>query len=249
MKIAVIPDLQVRPRAPLHHCTWISRYLAGKNPDVVVMLGDLWDMSSLSSYDKGKRTAEGRRVNLDFAAGVEALTKLTASLPRTARKIFLEGNHEERIRRYSQDNPAIDTLPSVRDAVHSLGWEFHPYLKPVRVGGVAFAHNFPKNAQGRVSRQALSMGPPSAIAMVKANMESCVMGHRQGLETAIYCAGRRTYRGIIAGSAYPQSEAYLGPEQTYWRGILILNEVRNGNFNLMEVSLDYLKRRFGGGSN
>jgi len=52
-------------------------------------------------------------------------------------------------------------------------------------------------------------------------------------------------RGIQAGSFYDHEEAYLTPQGTvYWRGILLLTEVRDGSFNLVEVSLDYLRRRF-----
>lgn len=247
MKIAVIPDIQAKPRENLEHCTWISRHLQEKRPDVTVILGDLWDFPSLSSFDKGKKSMEGRRISLDFAAGVEALSRLSVGLG--GRKVFLEGNHEERCGRFLQDNPQMDVLPDVRSAVKGLGWEYHPFLKPVRIGGIAFAHIFPKNSTGRVTSGSLRIGPPSALAMIRANMESCIMGHRQGLETAIYHAGRRTYRGIIAGSCYRHNESYLGPEQNYWRGILWLNDVRQGNFNLTEVSLAYLQRKYGKSSN
>ena len=77
-------------------------------------------------------------------------------------------------------------------------------------------------------------------------MRSCVAGHQQGLSTHIHHTGNRTIRGIIAGSFYMHQEAYLSPQGTnYWRGILMLHEVKNGNFGLMEVSLDYLRRKYG----
>jgi hypothetical protein len=49
----------------------------------------------------------------------------------------------------------------------------------------------------------------------------------------------------VAGSAYQHDEKYLGPQGDHWRGILVLNEVHEGNFDLMEVSLPYLSRRYG----
>lgn len=246
MKIAFIPDIQAKPGVNLDHCTWISRYLTKKRPDVTILAGDLWDFPSQSYYDRGKRSMEGRRLRADFNAGLDALTRINTGL--AGRKVFLEGNHEERVRRLAQENPSLEgSLPDVRAAVEDLGWEFFPYLKPVRINGVAFCHNFPKNAAGRVTAGALKMGPSSADAMVKANMESCVMGHRQGLELSrVYYVGNRTVRGVIAGSCYTHDEPYLGEEQRYWRGMLMLHEVNRGSFNVLEVSLDYLRRAYGG---
>jgi hypothetical protein len=236
LKILVVPDLQVKPGLKLDHVTHISKYIRDKKPDVVVQIGDLWDFPSLSSYDKGKKSAEGRRVDADFEAGCRAVELLMEHA----------GNHEERLLRAAEMSPELDgTLPDPIAYLTGLGWEAHPFLKVVRIAGVAFAHFFPKNSQGRVTAGSSRMGAPSALAQIKANMESCVAGHRQGLDVAIYHAGRTTLRGIIAGSAYRHEEHYLGPQgENYWRGVLMLHEVRNGTFSTMEVTLDYLREKY-----
>lgn len=245
MKILVVPDLQVKPGISLAHLTHVSKYIRDKTPDVVVQIGDLWDMPSLSSYDKGKKSAEGRRVGADFTAGCSAVEHLMEHVKRKPRWVFTEGNHEERIKRAAELSPELDILPDPCAWMTEHGWEAYPFLKVVRIGGVAFSHFFPKNSQGRVTAGSSRMGAPSALAMVKANMESCVAGHRQGLDVAIYHAGRSTLRGVIAGSCYRHDEGYLGPQgNSYWRGVLMLHEVRNGTFNLMEVSLDYLRDKY-----
>ena len=57
--------------------------------------------------------------------------------------------------------------------------------------------------------------------------------------------GRR--RGIVAGSCYLHNEEYRGPQATNeWRGILVLHEVMDGDYCLMEVSLAWLCRRYAG---
>ena len=61
MKHLVIPDVQAKPGVPLEHLDWLGQYIVAKKPDVVVCLGDFADMESLSSYDVGKRSYEGRR--------------------------------------------------------------------------------------------------------------------------------------------------------------------------------------------
>ena len=56
----------------------------------------------------------------------------------------------------------------------------------------------------------------------------------------------RSITAIIAGSFYQHDEAYLTPmANNCWRGIVMLNEVRDGQFDEMFVSLNYLRKRYG----
>ena len=48
-------------------------------------------------------------------------------------------------------------------------------------------------------------------------------------------------------NCYLHDEDYMGDQgNAYWRGILVKHEVRMGQYDLMEVSLDFLCRRFEG---
>ena len=76
MKIAWIPDTQVKPGVPLVHLSWIGEYLASKKPDVIICAGDFADMESLSSYDIGKKSFEGRSYERDIEVSQEARTPL-----------------------------------------------------------------------------------------------------------------------------------------------------------------------------
>ena len=67
IKIAVIPDTQVKKGVPIDHLLYAGKYIAEKKPDVIVHIGDHWDMPSLSSYDKGKKSFEGRRYKDDIS--------------------------------------------------------------------------------------------------------------------------------------------------------------------------------------
>jgi hypothetical protein len=251
LKIAVLPDTQVRPGVRTDHLEWAGKYIAEKQPDVVVHLGDHWDMPSLSSYDKGKASAEGRRVVKDIEAGNTALKLLTnairlgAKAPCNPRLVMLRGNHEERLDRFMNDNAALEGAFTGAFNDEQLGWEVVPFLQPIEIGGVAFCHYFPRSSDGNVAQT--KRGAPSARAQLVREMQSCVSGHRQGLDLAIHTNGKRLIRSIIAGSFYQHSEGYLSPQGNHhWRGMLMLHEVRDGNFNLMEVSLDYLRRRYAG---
>ena len=74
----VIPDAHARPGVPNDRFTWLGEYLLDlrlSNPEAsikVIDLGDWEDMPSLSSYDIGKKSYEGRRYLADVAAGIDA---------------------------------------------------------------------------------------------------------------------------------------------------------------------------------
>ncbi len=77
-------------------------------------------------------------------------------------------------------------------------------------------------------------------------MTSCVAGHSPSLDTYIHPAATGLMRGTIAGSFYQHDEDYMGPQgNMYWRGVLVLNELRDGFYSLVEVSLAYLRSRYG----
>jgi hypothetical protein len=47
----------------------------------------------------------------------------------------------------------------------------------------------------------------------------------------------------VAGSCYLHREEYRGNQgQEHWRGVVVLNEVRDGDYCIMPLTLDYLCR-------
>lgn len=259
-KHLVIPDTQVRPGVPLDHFRWIGRYIVDKGPDVVIHLGDHWDMPSLSSYESAVRKAnKGLLKKADIDAGNRALEMLEDELvkggfqPRV--KVLLEGNHdgfasEGRIGRYLAENPQDEGLIN-RDMFADAwtGWTRHPFLEAVEIDSIHYCHLFPFSQDGRVTASALRQGASNALVQVKAMMASCTAGHKQGLDVRIHNAplARHAYRGVIAGSCYLHNEEYMGPGNRHYRGLLVKHDVRPSNpnhYDLMEVSLEFLRRRY-----
>ena len=76
MKHLVIPDCQIRPGDNVEFLRCIGRYIVKKQPDVIINLGDFADMCSLSTYDQGKRSFEGRRYIADYASARSAMAAL-----------------------------------------------------------------------------------------------------------------------------------------------------------------------------
>lgn len=244
-KHIVIPDCQVRPDVDLSHLTWIGNYIAAKHPDVVVNLGDFADMPSLSSYDVGKASAEGKRYAKDVAAAKEGMDLLMAPIraerTRTHRKwkpelVLTLGNHEDRISRAANDSPKFQGTLRLTDlGYEQSGWKVHPFLQVAKIDGVEFAHFFTSGVMGRPVS--------SAAALLRQRHCSAVQGHLQLLDIAIH--PKTQHVAVIAGIAYQHDEEYLGAQgNSTKRGILVLNEVREGTYDPCFVSLSFLKRHY-----
>jgi hypothetical protein len=251
MKIAVIPDVQVKEGVPIDHLEHVGRFLAEKKPDVIVCIGDFADMPSLSSYDKGKKSFEGRRYTKDIAAAkagmdalMEPIRKELARQKKNKKKqwkprfVLTLGNHEYRIERAIECDQILDGVISMEDLPYDE-WEVYPYLEIVEIGGVAFSHFFTSGVMGR------PVG--SARALINKKHTSCVMGHIQIMDIAFaYKPNGDRLTGLLSGTCYQHDEDYLGPQgNTHFRGIHMLYEVKDGNFDDHAISLTYLKSKYG----
>jgi hypothetical protein len=254
LKILYIPDTQAKPGNDFKFLTRIGQYICEKQPDVIVHGGDLADMPSLSSYDEGKKSFEGRRYTNDVQAAIEAQTALFQPLallqarqtqnrkkvyhPRT---IITVGNHENRINRAINDDAKLEGLISQKDLCYeSFFHEVYNFLDVVVVEGVAFSHYFVTGTAGRPAS--------SAAAQMNKKHMSCIAGHQQGLQIATaHRADGKRLTSVIAGSCYEHNEDYMGPQgNKHWRGVLMLHDVKDGEFDLMPVSLDYLEKKYAG---
>jgi hypothetical protein len=252
-KHAVIPDVQFRPGNDTGFLTRIGKYILDKKPDTVICIGDFADMPSLSSYDVGKKSFEGRRYVTDVTAtheGMAAFMEPFKEYNRTAAKQHKEryyprfvltlGNHEDRINRATNNDPKLDGTIGVKDLQYKeFGWEVYDFLVPVVIDNIAYCHYFTSGVLGRPCT--------SAQAQLTKKHMSCVAGHQQGLQISTgHRADGTRLTSIIAGSCYEHNEDYMGPQgNKHWRGMLMLNEVVNGEFDIMPVSLKYLEQRYG----
>ena len=246
----VLPDTQIKYGEDLSYLTRIGKYIVDKKPDVIIHLGDFADMSSLTSYDVGKKSFEGQRYVKDIEAahvGMQLLLQPLIDFNLKAKKnkekqykprlVLTLGNHEQRIERAINDDPKLEGLISYNDLPYKA-WEVYPYLKPVIINGIAYCHYFPSGVMGRPTA--------SAYLLVSKMHMSCVAGHQQGKQIAY---GKRPDGSlitcIIAGSCYEHNETYIDVQtNNHWRGIIMLHEVNEGSFDEMFVSLKYLKEKY-----
>ena len=253
MKHLIIPDTQIKPNESLEHLSWAGKYAASKKPDVIVHIGDHWDLPSLSCYDVGKKSFEGRKYIDDVQAGNQGMAVFMAPIIAeqqrlidnkkkrwNPRLVFTLGNHEQRIERAIESDRKLEGLISYDDFnLSDYGWEVIPYLEPIVIDGVCYSHYFTSGVMGRPVT--------SARMLLQKKMMSSVMGHVQDRDIAY---GRRgdgkSVTALFAGIYYLHDEGYLNYQTNQsWRGIWLLNEVEDGSFDELPVSITYLRRKYG----
>lgn len=246
----ILPDTQVKEGVPLEHLTWAGKYCAEKKPDVIVCLGDFADMPSLSNYAKGKKEFEGRKYVSDIETAHKAmnlfLTPIKQEQARLVRNkekqwnprcVLTLGNHEDRIDRAINEDRKLEGLIKVKDLPYD-DWEVYPYLVPVVIDGIGYCHYFTSGVLGRPVTSARALN-------TKKHM-SCIMGHVQQKEIDIqYRGDGKRITSIFAGAFYSHMEEYLNPQgNQHWRGCWLLNEVNDGVFDELAISIDYFKSRY-----
>lgn len=253
----VIPDTQAKAGVPTDHLRWIGQYIVDHfhdKPIKIIHLGDHADMPSLSSYDKGKKSMEGRRYKEDIVAANEAfdvlnkaLREFNANRKKTKHGLWLPerhillGNHEDRINRAVESDAQLEGVISTEDLNYRFsGWQVHPFLKPVNLDGIWYAHYWQNTMTGK------PLGG-SALMRLKNLGHSYTMGHQQVLDYGIRFVNGKSQHALVAGACYLHDEDYKGYQgNAHWRGIIVCHDVVDGSYDPMFISLDYLCRRYEG---
>lgn len=199
----VIPDCQVRPGVPTSHLEAAGNYIADKRPDVIVHLGDHWDMPSLSSYEKkGSMYFEGKRYASDVQAGNEAMERLVKPIVRARgyrpRRVFTMGNHEQRIARAVAADPILHGTIGYDD-LYLAGWEVHDFLDPVLIDGILYSHYFVN--QQSLLKSVLGGTIDNRLNKVKS---SFTMGHQQTrMWGSQFTSTGKELMGLVVGCLTP----------------------------------------------
>lgn len=243
LTIAYIPDAQVKDGVPTNHLRAAGRYIARKRPDVLVCGGDFADLPSLSVHESpGHKNREGQRYRKDVDAVRRAMDELMGPIHAEPgydpEKVFTMGNHDDYINRAILMDPKWEGTISTADLGYEQhGWKLVPYRQPVVIGGVAFCHYFPSGVRDQPITTARAL-------LTKMHISS-VAGHQQGRDVAYARRGDgKQMMGIITGSFYQHDMNYLSPfSNKHWRGMLFMHEVKDGEFDEMWLSINYLLRK------
>lgn len=247
----ILPDPHSHPDFSNVRAEWFGHLVNDVKPDVVVCIGDLWDMPSLSGYDKGKRSFEGRRYIKDIEAGLDFNDRCWSIVRSTKKRlplrIFCEGNHEERIKR------AINSQPELEGAIGTKDLRLPEFYDVVveyegnspgtySLDGVSYAHYHLTGISGRPIS-----GEHIGYTLVTKRLGTSVVGHNHLLD---YCQrtdnqGKRVI-GLSVGSYLDYKAPWAGmANDLWWSGVCVLRNVDNGQFDLQTISLEAIRNEYG----
>lgn len=252
-----IPDVQAKENVPLQHLEALGNYIVSKQPEVIVCAGDWADMPSLSSYDVGKKSFEGRAYTKDVEASRLAMDVLMNPIKNynlqqainkkkqyKPRMVMCYGNHDQaRIERAIENDRKLEGLISVDDLGYSdYGWECHNFLDIVNIDGIRYSHYFVnphsllKNCiGGNIDAKLKNLG------------WSFSMGHQQILQYGIqFLPDGESRQGLVAGAFYLHEEKYMGTQgdRSHWRGVVMKHQVHDGKYDPCFISMKYLLEKY-----
>jgi Calcineurin-like phosphoesterase len=246
----IIPDSHAHPDFTNERADWLSKLIIDVKPDVVINIGDQFDMSSLSSYDKGKRDFHGRSYKKDIESGVEFSDRVWGPVKDRKKKlpyrVVLEGNHEHRVER------ALDLSPELAGTIGFKDYQYDEYYdEVVRYNGstpgvfelddILFAHYFITGVSGRPIG-----GERPAHMLIDKTGQSAIAGHLHTLDyaTRTNVAGR-TRSGLVCGCYQDYNSPWAGEINHLWRaGIPVLRNVEMGYFDFQWIGLDALRNEY-----
>ena len=232
--LLVIGDPHAHPDYDNSRFTKLGKYIAKEKPDIIVCIGDMADMPSLSSYDRGTKGFEGRRYKKDVDAVIDAQEKLFAPIKKVRNykpKLHMTiGNHEDRISRAVNVTPELYGTIGIEDLKYKeFGWKVTPFKKCVTIKGIVFSHYFTSGVAGR---------PISSVhighALVSKLHCSAVQGHSHLYNHAEQTRpdGQKIF-GLSAGCySHPEyTETWCqDTEYQWWRGVIMLEGLDNEGY-------------------
>lgn len=245
----VVGDAHAKAGVSNRRFRWLGNFVADlcyTNPDfkvTVIDMGDWEDMESLSSYDLGKKSYEGRRYQKDIQAARDAraeflmpITRMQERARNNKKKMIaptleaLGGNHcERRIDRAIENSPLLEGVISVADAgAEEFGWNYTPFLVPKVIDGISYVHYW----QARGSSQPIGMGKYPAQTLLREKHCSSVIGHNHVWDIAISRDGKGNKLFALSAGCFldiDQHEEYAGQSNADWtRCITVLYGVEDG---------------------
>lgn len=256
MKHLIIPDDHAHPEDNFERFGWASNLILEQQPEVIVKIGDSWDMSSLCSFDKGKKSFVHKNVQEDIEAGhhaeellLEPIVKYNNTRTRHKKSkynpkiIKLIGNHEYRVERLLEYEPKWEGYVSmdVFKTRLDLNETVVPFLHHIIVDDIAYSHYFVSGIMGRACS--------SAKVLLSKKFMSCTMGHTHLLENADGSKpdGTRT-RALICGSFHDKNhKSFAGPQvdSIWWNGLIMKHNVAKGDYDREEISIQRLEEMYG----
>jgi predicted phosphodiesterase len=122
----------------------LLKFAKNLQPDKLFILGDFVDMYSISKFSRNPE----RVLNLEweFEQGREVLDRIDRAIPK-AEKIFIGGNHEDRLRKFLWNNPVLNGCIKLEEklGLTDYGYTYHEYGHNYTYQTLIYTHGYKVN--------------------------------------------------------------------------------------------------------
>jgi len=244
LKIGFMPDRHSFAGCDKKPTIAMAKFFRDHEVDMIVDIGDRFDMPSLSSYDKGKASFEARRLAKDFTAAREELELFREHLGDwDGYLIHTQGNHEERLFRMYDEQPEVgDVFGSDPWGLEDAGYYTYGFREVVNINGVLWSHCF----QNPTALNGTIQTGTADIRMKNIGMPH-VQGHQHGplIHGQRLGVDGRPVSVLVCGASYTEHHSYNGPQRRdIYRGAGILSNVWKGEYDLNMVRMKTLLKEY-----
>jgi hypothetical protein len=243
-KVLVIPDPHAHPDYDNDRFTALGRYIEEVQPDAIICLGDFADMESLSSYDKGKKSFEGRRYKRDIRAAIDAQEELFSGITRINQQkaklhktryrpltLMAVGNHEGRIDKAVNDHPELEGTIGVEDLRFQDFWDYVVQFKETAVlNGTLISHYFVSGVKG-----APIGGENPGKMLLRKNHMSSIQGHAHYYDMCNETRGDGRHMFGLVGGHYSHDDMVEGwnrDTKKFWRACVhLFTNLNEGSYD------------------
>lgn len=247
----IVPDPHAHPDHHNDRADWLGKLIMDVKPDVIINIGDMFDLPSMSSYDKGKASFHGNTYRRDLDAGLEFDERMWAPIRKAKKRrpysVFFEGNHEYRMKRALEVSPELNGIIGFKDFGLDRNYndvvEYTGFTPGVRnIDDINYAHFFTSGVMGRPIG-----GEHPAYSLLTKQYSSCTCGH---IHVADFATRTDPYgnriNGLVAGVFQDYDSSWAGEVNKLWyRGLVVKRNVGGGNYDPQFISMDALKKEYG----
>lgn len=254
----LIGDVHTDPDHDCERLKWLGDMIVDVKPDEIWQVGDWADMRSLSSYDKGKRSAELKRYKRDVEAAIlgqetlfgplreynerQRANKKAAYKPHT---LMTVGNHCARIDKATNASPELHETISVDDLKYGEFWDdVVPFKDRAIRHGFALSHYFASGIMGapiggvHAAHTLLQKLGMSAIAGHSHLYDEKIATRADGKKMMAIVAGCYVHPGMVEG--WNRDTVHM-----WWNGTILMQGVKDGYADVVtRMSQDWIKRNY-----
>ena len=144
-KAVLLPDLHY-PHYEKRVFDAVSEFVSDYQPDQLVYMGDQISLDCISSWNVRKPLLkEGCRVLKDFDGfNTKVLLHFESLIKKDTKKVFMIGNHEQRIAWYNEQHPELEGFLDLDNylKLDERGYEVVPFNEIYKIGKLSVIHGF-----------------------------------------------------------------------------------------------------------